>query len=264
MKKMIEKAMYVYALIFSKNIFVRWHKLLYRLSLSGLGILNYKSDRVSGEGFFLKNYISNASGVVFDVGGNEGGYARAVRENNKNITVYSFEPHPKTYSKLVDNTAGRDIFTINKGVSSAEGSFTLYDYAECDGSSHASLYKKVLTDIHRSTECIAHEVSVTTIDAFVDENNISQVALLKIDVEGHEYEVLKGARAAISAGKISAIHFEYNEMNVASRVYFRDFWELLEGYTFYRLLPMGMYEIKNYTALMCEIFAYQNIVAIKK
>jgi len=53
-------------------------------------------------------------------------------------------------------------------------------------------------------------------------------------------------------------------MNVSSRAFFRDFWRLLENYQFYRLLPNHMLEIKNYSPLSCEIFAYQNIVAILK
>lgn len=67
---------------------------------------------------------------------------------------------------------------------------------------------------------------------------------------------------AIANRKIKAIHFEFNEMNVHSRAFFRDFWNLLDGYRFYRLLPNEMLEIKTYHPLYCEVFAYQNIVAI--
>ncbi|MEQ6331736.1 FkbM family methyltransferase [Pseudomonas chengduensis] len=261
---MIDKFLYAYALIFSRKCFIKWHKFLHRISLSGLGILNYKSDRVSGESNFLKWYMSQVSGVVLDVGGNEGRYARVVRQNNNDVKIYSFEPHPKTFPKLLANTSKINVISINKGLSSEEGTLTLYDYADGDGSTHASLYQNVLTDLHHSNACVAHEVAVTTIDAFVDENNISQISLLKIDVEGNEYEVLRGAKETIASGKIMAIHFEFNEMNVASRIFFYDFWKLLEGYSFYRLLPAGMLEIENYNALYCEIFAYQNIVAIRR
>jgi hypothetical protein len=53
-------------------------------------------------------------------------------------------------------------------------------------------------------------------------------------------------------------------MNVSSRTYFRDFWNLLPNYNFYRLLPDGMVKIERYSPVFCEIFAYQNIVAILK
>jgi len=74
--------------------------------------------------------------------------------------------------------------------------------------------------------------------------------------------VLRGGIKTLKKKKIKAIHFEFNEMNVVSRCFFRDFWKILDQYKFYRLLPNGMLEIRNYTPLSCEIFAYQNIVAI--
>lgn len=83
-------------------------------------------------------------------------------------------------------------------------------------------------------------------------------------MEGNELAVLKGGEKSISEGKIKAIHFEFNEMNVSSRVFFRDFWKLLKDYQIYRLLPREMLEINHYSPLTCEIFAYQNIVAILK
>ena len=76
--------------------------------------------------------------------------------------------------------------------------------------------------------------------------------------------VLRGITEFIQSGKIGAIHFELNEMNVSSRTFFRDFWDILPNYVFYRLLPTGMVKIERYSPLFCEIFAYQNIVAILK
>jgi hypothetical protein len=53
-------------------------------------------------------------------------------------------------------------------------------------------------------------------------------------------------------------------MNVASRVFFRDFWNLMPNYDFYRLLPDNMVKLNNYSPVFCEIYAYQNIVALLK
>ena len=87
---------------------------------------------------------------------------------------------------------------------------------------------------------------------------------MKIDTEGNELEVIRGCAKSIALGKIKIIHFEFNEMNIAARVFFKDFWDILSEYDFYRLLPNGMMRIKKYDPLFCEIFAYQNIVAIYK
>ena len=131
---MAEKLIEVYVWLFARNIFEKWNKLLYRLSLGGLGILNYKTSTVSGERAFLKNYLLNKSGVVFDVGANKGDYSREVININPEINVYAFEPHPKTFKKLSENLSGTtNIKIINKGLSDASGVLALYDYLENDG-----------------------------------------------------------------------------------------------------------------------------------
>ena len=105
---------------------------------------------------------------------------------------------------------------------------------------------------------------VITLSSFFAANNIYEVKLLKIDVEGHELPVLKGLGSHLSNGSVKAIHFEFNEMNVFSRAFFRDFVQLLSSYDLYRLLPNDMLPLKNYKPYLLEIFAYQNIVAIYK
>src|SRR6185436_3522307 len=87
------------------------------------------------------------------------------------------------------------------------------------------------------------------------------VDFLKIDTEGNELKVLKGAQSLLQKNAIRAIQFEFNEMNVVSRVFLRDFYDILAGYTFYRLLPDGLLPLGRYSARN-EIFAFQNIFAV--
>lgn len=86
-----------------------------------------------------------------------------------------------------------------------------------------------------------------------------------VDVEGYELEVLKGASRMLLSESIKIIQFEFTQLNTTTRIYFKDFWELLStNYNIYRLLPNGLLHIKNYNATTDEIFGYQNFVAIKK
>ena len=202
-------------------------------------------------------------GVVLDVGANFGKYSKLVQHFNPSANIYAFEPHPKTYKKLCEIMQKNNFHAVNAAVGEAEGTLSLYDYAEKDGSTHASLFKDVIEGIH-DAESIAHEVDVIRLDDFIKSNGLQNISLLKVDTEGNELNVLKGALESIKAGKIKAIHFEFNEMNVASRTYFRDFWSLLNNYDFFRLLPSGMIKIDKYSPVQTEIFAYQNIVAILK
>ena len=86
---------------------------------------------------------------------------------------------------------------------------------------------------------------------------------LKIDVEGFELEVLRGAQRMLSEGRIVAIQFEFNEMNVVGRVFVGDFFHLLgPTYTLYRLLPHGLMPIIGQNHWWNEQFIYQNLFAL--
>jgi hypothetical protein len=65
------------------------------------------------------------------------------------------------------------------------------------------------------------------------------------------------------AGRISLVQFEFNEMNVISRTFLRDFVGLLPGYRLYRLLPDGMASLEGEPLFVREIFAFQNLVAVR-
>ena len=254
----------IYTAFFARNLFFKLNRLLYSLSLRGMGVLNFESDTCSGELKFIQKYLPRMKNpIVFDVGANEGNYARLVRAYSKDAVIYCFEPHPATFKKLVENNKDLNTNNHNFAVGSKAETLVLYDYAASDGSSHASLYQEVLESIHKA-ETVKHDIPVIALDEFVSSHKIHKIDLLKIDTEGHELEVLKGLTSLISAKKIAMIHFEFNEMNVASRVYFKDFWDMLSAYDLYRMLPNSLVKIETYNPIFCEIFAYQNIVAILK
>jgi len=258
---MLRWLFWLYRKLFARRAFYRFNLLVFNLGLRGMGIRNFETDSVSGEAHFIKHHVSLIDvGVVIDAGANVGDYSKKVRKANSMVRVYAFEPHPVTYQKLKENIAGLHIEAINSGVGSSSGTLNLYDYAEDDGSSHASLYQEVIEKIHKS-KAIVHEVKVVTLDEFAEQNNIDKVHLLKIDTEGNELEVLKGFGKYLGTDKVDLIHFEFNEMNVISRVFFKDFMELLPNYDFFRMLPDELVPIEKYHPLYCEIFTYQNIVA---
>lgn len=258
---MIDSLCDFYRAVFARRFFYKFNKLLYRMSLHGLGILNYKTNKQSGEAHFLRYEINLFNGGdVLDVGANIGSYCSFLNHEYPLCRIYAFEPHPATYQILLKNTDASDIKTFNLAVGASEGSLALYDYANNDGSLHASLHNGVIEQIHKSI-AIEHQVKVISLDHFAKEQGIDQISLLKIDTEGHEFEVLKGAPTLLKSGRIEIIHFEFNEMNVFSRVLFKDIWEFLPNYDFYRMLPNGLVPIQNYSPVFCEIFAYQNIVA---
>jgi len=238
---------------------------LYILSLNGMGILNYEDNKISGEDSFLrkitKSFGENA--VVLDVGANVGNYANLIKKLSPKTKVYSFEPHPKTFEILAENARKNGYFAFNLGCGKEKGKLELYDAENNDGSENASLFKEVIEGIS-GRKAIAYSVDVIDLDSFLVEKGIEKVNLLKIDVEGNEYRVLEGVKNALRKGIIEVIHFEFNEMNVVSRTFLKDFYEILSDYRLFRMLPNGLVAIDKYKPIFCEIYAFQNLVAIHK
>jgi len=227
-----------------------------------MGILNYENDRLSGEDFFIKKiakFLHNS--VVVDVGANIGNYSNKIKISSPSTNIYAFEPHPNTFKELEVQANQNHYVALNAACSDLAGSLQLYDYE--NKTSHASLYKDVIDKIHKGVSQSWH-VNVTTIDEFVKSSEIERIKLLKIDTEGNELKVLLGAKESLAEGLIDIIQLEFNEMNVVSRVFFRDIYEILNNYLLYRLLPDGLVFLGEYYSLNWEIFAYQNIIGIRK
>lgn len=246
-----------------------FHMKIFMASLHGIGIFNYESFEISGEKNFLDKYLGHIKNpVVVDVGANTGGYATACRECNKSASIYALEPHPISFKKLKQTAREKNFFAFNYGISTEAGKKTLYDRNDISsgGTAHASLYQNVIEGIH-GVASVAFESEFTTLDNFISSAQIEKIDLLKIDTEGHELSVLKSATNALRAGKIMTIQFEFNEMNIESRIFMKDFFKILPEYNFYRLLPDGSIPLGNINSyknpLMHELFAIQNIVAIK-
>ena len=234
----------IYGYLFARPFFLKLNILLYHLGLRGLGILNFQSEYLQGENLWLNKFLKEKiRPVIFDVGANVGLYSQSIFKTNSEAIVYAFEPHPNTYKKLVNNIK-------NMGIGFENNRLTLFDYNNKDGSEHASLYKSVISDLHKGIP-VSHIVDITTIDNFVIKNNINQIDLLKIDTEGNEFNVLKGAERTLKEKRIKALQIEFNEMNIISKASFKDFWDLLTDYDFFRILPGGGYCQLKYIRLLC-------------
>ncbi|MEM8793493.1 MAG: FkbM family methyltransferase [Pseudomonadota bacterium] len=72
------------------------------------------------------------------------------------------------------------------------------------------------------------------IDEFMQQNGLTTVHCMKIDTEGHEMSVLKGAQAALKSQSIQAIAFEFGPNSLFSGARFFDFYNLFDGFG-YRL-----------------------------
>lgn len=87
---------------------------------------------------------------------------------------------------------------------------------------------------------VVEKVTITTIDNFCVENKIDKISYLKIDTEGKDLEVLKGAKKFLSEQKIDFIHVEAS-MNPLNKhhISFELFKEFLQSYNYFLF---GLYE----------------------
>lgn len=258
---------YVYASLCGRPRLAKLNKLLYNLALRGLGIYNYQNNGVSGERWFIKHILKCAGKnlIIFDVGANIGSYSKEILCNKVSVKkIYAFEPHSATYKKLQKNAIDKLIQPVNLGLSDQIGTATLYDRDNSGGSSHASLSKTIFSDVHHViTE--STQINLTTVDDFCKVNQIDCIDLLKIDVEGFEINVLRGANEMLKNGSVRLIQFEFTQLNSSLGVFFKDFYELLDiNYDIYRLLPHGVEPIKIYNPTYHEIFGYSNFVCSLK
>jgi FkbM family methyltransferase len=242
----------------------RFNRGLLRLGLHGLGVLNTQDD-LSGEAAFLNRYLKGLSRpVVVDVGAHAGEYAGLVLAAAPDARLYSVEPHPGTFARLEQAARTRGFTAIQAACGAASGAAQLSDYADRpDGSQHASLYAGVIGSVWGRPAAVVN-VDVTTVDALAEQHGLEAIDLLKIDTEGAELDVLRGAGGLLASGRVHAIQFEFNDTLTISRVFLRDFREALPGFHLYRLLPQGQLSLEPYHAVFSEIFAYQNIVALPR
>jgi FkbM family methyltransferase len=141
--------------------------------------------------------------VAFDVGVNYG-YTSAWLSRWAD-RVYTFEPNPNNAAMIREQLRIRQIDNvehIQTAVSDHPGEGVLH-LKPFDG--HHSL-----ADIGASSTVATMPVPLTTLDRFAQERGIERVSLLKIDVEGFEPEVLRGARGLLSARAIDLVLFEYS------------------------------------------------------
>jgi FkbM family methyltransferase len=159
-------------------------------------------------GFILKDTI------VFDVGANRGQYIKFLGSFLKNKTVYSFEPNPIVYKKLAKFQKSR-IKTYNYALGNQVGQIDFYAYPfdltsslilPNVNSKHYKFKRLILGSKNSVYDIIS--VQIDSINNFVEANRINQIDILKIDVEGSELEVLKGASNLIALNKVKIIQVE--------------------------------------------------------
>jgi len=165
------------------------------------------------------------STVICDVGASDGVYALAAKALNPSAVVAAFEPQDPAFKLLEENVElnGFKIIADPRAVSDATGTATMYDVVSQHG----------MSSLETRTDMETVEVPVRTVrlDDFANENALTTIDLIKLDIEGHEPAAIRGL------GKHLAMSRPPILVEILSDSSGSEIWKLLQplGYEAYRI-----------------------------
>ena len=163
--------------------------------------------------------ISGEGLTIFDIGANKGQSIRFFKSIFPQSKILAFEPSENTFKFLmnfVENKSYQDVSVFQTGLGAIHGEIVFFESVLDETSTfvlpnkdsqylknkNRILFQKSEDAFRRTT------VQITTLDQLMQEKLIGHVDILKIDVEGFELEVLRGARNALANSRIGIIQLE--------------------------------------------------------
>lgn len=201
--------------------------------------------RVNGEMRVLERLLPllGDNPVVFDIGCNTGEWSELALQRRNSIRLHGFELAPPLQQVIARRLGNNKSFTLCPfGLSDREQSVSFAWYP--DNPVLTSLVK----DLPRRSAGHAElrqemvEGHVMRGDAFCRQNGIDRIGFLKVDVEGHEVEVLDGFGSMFADGKVDAVQFEFGfEAYITGRTVRQFIKRFMDsGYIVGRVLTVGV------------------------
>ena len=158
------------------------------------------------------------SQTIFDVGANKGQSIERYLKIFPNCIIHAFEPIEEEYLGIKEKFSDNKNIHINNlalgekkedkllNIMIRSGVSSFYDLNENTEwlKARSKEYKTNTSDFKKNTQ----NVKVITLDSYCDEQKIEFIDLLKIDVQGHEEEVLKGSKKMFASNSIDAVETE--------------------------------------------------------
>lgn len=144
--------------------------------------------------------------TFLDVGANVGQTAKHIREAFPVATIHSIEPIQKTFDLLRFNTAGLNVKVHNHALGARNEIISI----KIDEGNENSSINSLVKDNNEITtgNTVMEDIQVLTVTEFCNLQKIERVDYLKIDTEGFDLEVIKGASAMLENHKVSFIEAE--------------------------------------------------------
>jgi FkbM family methyltransferase len=136
------------------------------------------------------------SKTIFDIGANIGTTSLFFASLNPKAKIYSFEPHPSSFKRAAENVSLNsftNIELLNTGLGEKKEIVKLYEVNE-----HNPGMNRIIAE---EKNLPFKTIEIDSLDNICKVKGITQVDLIKLDVEGFEYSVLKGAKEIILNSK---------------------------------------------------------------
>jgi FkbM family methyltransferase len=212
-----------------------------------MGIGAGTSAGVSGEQVLVEQLTQRVKAgtalTIFDVGANRGQFLSMLRAGLGGVQfcVHAFEPGQAAFEALSLAAGGLPEVTLNNlGLSSQAGEADLY--ADHPGSTLASLSKRSMDHLGIAYEHV-EKIHLETLDAYCARQGVGQIDLLKLDVEGHELDVLQGGQEMFAGRRVGLVSFEFGGANLDARTCLRDFFNFFHQAglrSIHRITPSGL------------------------
>jgi FkbM family methyltransferase len=211
----------------------------------------------NGEQRVLRIVAGASPTCIFDVGANEGEWTEFAAGLMPQAAIHAFELIPDTAERLRARVAGTRAVVHAMGLGAEETTLDATFFPE----------SSQLSGINPLPHALATEtrrVRVTTGDAYCAEHGIEHIDLLKVDTEGHDFDVLRGFEAMFARGGIDVVQFEYGRGSILTRRLLLDHYELLEGHGFVvgKVFPEHV-EFRAYDLARDEDFLGPNYLAVR-
>jgi FkbM family methyltransferase len=215
---------------------------------------------IDGEALLMQKFLK-PNDVVFDIGGNHGEWSTFALKYQPSIQIMTFEPVPFVFKSLKNALEPySNVQLFNYALSDQSGTAVFHYYPEADGLS-GFYYREVLRGDH--PDPLILEVNQTTLDVFCESKGINKIDFIKIDTEGAEWKILKGAKNLLKNQQIRAIQFEYGGCYVDAKTTLRDVMLYFKEnrYIVFRIVPTGLVHIAKWKSSL-ENYHLSNYFAI--
>lgn len=143
--------------------------------------------------------------IIFDVGANVGQSAKEYVSQHPSAKIYCFEPITDTFKKLQQNTQSNpQVQCFHLALGSASGTAKMLSHGSATTNHLIDAAEALSNDCGASTE----SVNLSTLDDFCKAHDVSHISYLKIDTEGSDLEVLKGAENILTGQCVDILEVE--------------------------------------------------------